>query len=64
MSSIITEGTDSKKKNQAKKELERLIADARYFIRHKKEDIDEANAVIDVMDTVLKISQALNEKRK
>ena len=61
---VISEGTDSKRKHCAKKELERLIEDSSYFISHKKEDIDEANAVIDVMDNVLEICQNLSEKRK
>lgn len=42
--------------------MEELIADARYFILHKREDIDEANKVIGVMDNVIDICQTLAEK--
>ena len=44
--------------------MEELIADARYFILHKREDIDEANKVIGVMDNVIDICQTLVEKKK
>ena len=60
----MTESADTKEKHRARKELEELIADARYFIRHKREDIDEANKVIDVMNNVIGICQTLVEKKK
>ncbi len=76
LTTIMTESADTKEKHRARKELKVLIADARYIIRHKREDIDEANyiirhkredideanKVIDVMNNVIDICQTLAEK--
>lgn len=62
--SILSSDTDTKKKHRARKELEKIIADARCFNLHKREDIDAANEVINVMNNVIETSQKLVGKKK
>ncbi len=59
---ILAKSADTKERHRVRKEIEELISDARYFILHKREDIDEANKVLDVMDNVIDIYQSLAEK--
>ena len=61
--SIMSSDTDPKKMHKARKELEETISDARYYRMHKKEDIDTANEVNDVMNNVIEICQKLTGKK-